>query len=51
MARFIPLEWPVIRQLTSSDKLGRGEAVTSHKTQSIAPRTATAVRVVQSVCT
>ena len=50
MARFIPLEWPVIRQLTSSDKLGRGEAVTSRKTLAITPRTATADRVVQSVC-
>ena len=44
MARFSPKEWPVIRQLTSSDKLGRGEAMMSHKTLSITPRTATADR-------
>ena len=50
MARFSPKEWPVIRQLTSSDRLGRGEAVTSRKTLAITPRTATADRVVQSVC-
>lgn len=50
MARFSPLEWPVLRQFSSSDKFGRGEAVTSRKTRHIAPRTATADRVVQSVC-
>ena len=44
------LEWPVIRQLSTGDLLGRGPAVTSAKTRSIAPRTATADRVVQSVC-
>lgn len=50
MARFVPLEWPVLRQLTSSDKFGRGEAVTSRRTREMTPRTATADRVVQSVC-
>lgn len=50
MARFSPLEWPVFRQLTSDDKLGRGEAVTSRRTREITPRTSTADRVVQSVC-
>ena len=50
MARFSPLEWPVIRQFTSADKFGRGEAVTSKKTREITPRTSTADRVVQSVC-
>src|SRR6201988_1349642 len=44
------LEWPVLRQLRSGDKLGRGSAVTSKHTRSIAPRTTTADRVVQSVC-
>ena len=44
------LEWPVIRQLSTGDLLGRGPAVTSPKTRSIAPRTATADKVVQSVC-
>ena len=44
------LQWPVVRQLSTGDLLGRGPAVTSARTQSIAPRTATADRVVQSVC-
>jgi formate dehydrogenase major subunit len=44
------LEWPVIRQLRTGDLLGRGPAVTSERTRAIAPRTATADRVVQSVC-
>ena len=50
MARFSPLEWPVLRQLRSGDLLGRGPAVTSERTRSTAPRTTTADRVVQSVC-
>jgi formate dehydrogenase major subunit len=44
------LEWPVVRQLTSKDPLGRGTAVQSQHTRAITPRTATADRVVQSVC-
>lgn len=44
------LEWPVIRQLRSDDKLGRGWAVTSKQTRAVAPRTSTADRVVQSIC-
>lgn len=44
------LEWPVLRQLTSGDLLGRGPAVTSKRTRAVTPRTATADRVVQSVC-
>ena len=47
---FSPLEWPVFRQLRSGDVFGRGPAVTSAKTRGIEPRTATADRVVQSVC-
>lgn len=50
MARRSLLEWPVIRQFRSGDVLGRGPAVTSEKTRTIAPRTTTAERVVQSVC-
>ena len=42
--------WPVIRQLTGADSLGRGAAVRSAKTAAMVPRTATADRVVQSVC-
>src|SRR4051795_12408887 len=44
------LEWPVVRQLTSKDPLGRGSAVQSQHTRAITPRTKTADRVVQSVC-
>ena len=50
MARFSPLNWPVVRQLTTPDRFGRGEAVTSRQTRDLKPRTATADRVVQSVC-
>jgi formate dehydrogenase major subunit len=44
------LGWPVLRQLTSKDPLGRGPAVRSERTESISARTATADRVARSVC-
>lgn len=44
------LEWPVIRQLRTGDVFGRGPAVTSERTRATVPRTATADRVVQSIC-
>ena len=44
------LSWPVVRQVTGADPLGRGQAVTSARTGSLAARTTTADRVVQSVC-
>ncbi|MBS1696522.1 MAG: dehydrogenase [Actinobacteria bacterium] len=44
------LEWPVVRQFRSGDVFGRGPAVTSPRTRAVSPRTATADRVVQSVC-
>src|ERR1700726_4223644 len=50
MARWSPLQWPVVRQVRSGDLLGRGPAVTSERTRNLAPRTSTADRVVQSVC-
>jgi formate dehydrogenase major subunit len=50
MTRWSPLQWPVIRQARTGDLLGRGPAVTSAHTRAMAPRTATADRVVQSVC-
>ena len=50
MSRFSPLEWPVIRQLRTGDHTGRSSAVQSQRTREIAPRTATADRVVQSIC-
>jgi formate dehydrogenase major subunit len=42
--------WPVYRQLTGSDPLGRGKAARSKATENVVARTATADRVVRSVC-
>jgi formate dehydrogenase major subunit len=42
--------WPVFRQLTGSDPLGRGVAARSKATEQVVSRTATADRVVKSVC-
>jgi formate dehydrogenase major subunit len=42
--------WPVVRQLTGADHAGLGAAVRSRETDTLVPRTATADRVVQSVC-
>jgi formate dehydrogenase major subunit len=44
------LSWPVIRQLTGSDPLGRGPAVKSAHTEHLTARTTTADRVARSVC-
>src|SRR6195952_2294930 len=44
------LSWPVVRQATGGDSLGRGSAVTSSRTQALQPRTETADRVVASIC-
>ncbi len=42
--------WPVYRQLTTADPLGRGSAARSPHTEAAAPRTEKADRVVASVC-
>ncbi len=42
--------WPVYRQLTGTDPLGRGAAARSGRSERLTPRTATADRVVKSVC-
>jgi formate dehydrogenase major subunit len=44
------LAWPVLRQLTGDDPLGRGAAAQSAHTAALRPRTSTADRVVQSIC-
>ena len=44
------LSWPVVRQLTGPDPLGRGSAAQSAQTAALRPRTATADRVVESIC-
>ncbi len=42
--------WPVYRQLTGDDPLGRGAAAQSPRNAHLQPRTATADRVARSVC-
>lgn len=42
--------WPVYRQLTGSDPLGRGAATQSPRSASLTPRTADADHVAHSVC-
>ncbi|SRR5579871_1064141 len=42
--------WPVYRQLTGGDDLGRGAAARSPRTDRLVSRTRTADKVVQSVC-
>src|SRR5256885_679326 len=42
--------WPLLRQLTGGDRLGRGEAVRTARSRDLTPRTAEADRVVDSVC-
>ncbi len=49
MAR-TPLEWPLLRQIRGTDRLGRGLAAMSEHTHELTPRTSTADRVVDSVC-
>ncbi len=44
------LSWPVLRQLTGPDPLGRGPAVKSAQSDNITARTTTADRVARSVC-
>ena len=44
------LEWPVYRQVTGLDPLGRGAAAVSPGFAGLQPRTSTADRVVDSVC-
>ena len=44
------LSWPVVRQLTGDDPLGRGTSAQSARTAALQPRTKTADRVVDSIC-
>ncbi|HET9078009.1 MAG TPA: formate dehydrogenase [Acidimicrobiales bacterium] len=43
-------DWPVLRQLTGQDRLGRGAAVASTRTRKLVARVAGADKVVKSVC-
>ena len=42
--------WPVYRQLTGGDPLGRGAAVMSRRSSELVPRVAVADKIVKSVC-
>ena len=42
--------WPAYRQLTGTDRLGRGAAVKSGRSDRLQPRTQSADKVVKSVC-
>src|SRR6476469_728504 len=42
--------WPLVRQVTGSDDLGRGAAAKSARSESLQARTVEADRVVDSVC-
>jgi formate dehydrogenase major subunit len=44
------LSWPVVRQLSGTDPLGRGKAARSQQTEDTTARTETADRVARSVC-
>jgi formate dehydrogenase major subunit len=43
-------DWPVLRQIRGTDRLGRGRAAMSAATSSVRPRIADADRIVKSVC-
>jgi len=42
--------WPAVRQATGPDRLGLGAATRSRRTDELRPRTATADKVVKSIC-
>jgi formate dehydrogenase major subunit len=42
--------WPLVRQLRGDDKLGRGKAAQSKRSETLEPRTVEADKVVSSVC-
>ena len=46
---FIEL-WPLVRQLRGPDRLGRGKAVMSGRSEKLTPRTSDADQVVSSIC-
>jgi formate dehydrogenase major subunit len=50
MAERTWIGWPVFRQLAGGDKLARGAAARSRRTERIEPRTRNADRVVKSIC-
>ena len=45
-----PSQWPIVRQITGTDRSARGSAARSQWSRDLTPRTAQADRVVQSIC-
>jgi len=43
-------QWPLLKQATGADRLGRGRAAQSQRSETLQPRIAEADRVVDSVC-
>jgi formate dehydrogenase major subunit len=43
-------QWPLVRQATGRDRLGRGTAAMSRRSETLEPRTTEADKVVDSVC-
>ena len=43
-------QWPLVRQVSGRDRLGRGTAAMSERSETLEPRTVEADRVVDSVC-
>jgi formate dehydrogenase major subunit len=43
-------EWPVVRQIRGTDKLGRGDAAKSRATSHLRPRTLESDKIVKSIC-
>jgi formate dehydrogenase major subunit len=43
-------QWPLLRQATGRDRLGRGAAAMSQRSETLEPRTVEADKVVDSVC-
>ena len=42
--------WPIVRQLRGTDRLGRGKAAMSSRSDTLKPRTSEADKVVDSIC-
>src|SRR5699024_8041481 len=49
-ARTFIESWPIVRQLSGKDRLGRGQAAMSARSENMQARTVDADRVVDSVC-
>ena len=50
LTNYSPMNWPVTRQIQNKDVFGLGKSAASSRTDSLAPRTASADKIVDSVC-